>query len=59
MKKVKFFKDGIVCEGNLIEDKLFSGGKKIEFVNEEGTTCVYSIDIIKIIDDEYSGSTRN
>jgi hypothetical protein len=56
---VKFFKDGIVCEGNLIEDKLFSGGKKIEFVNEEGTTCVYSIDIIKIIDDEYSGSTRN
>lgn len=59
MKKVKFLKDGVVFEGNLIEDKYFSGGKKIEFVNEEGTTCIYSIDIIKIIDDEDTGSTRD
>ena len=59
MKKVKFLKDKIIFEGNLIEDKYFSGGKKIEFVNEEGTTCIYSIDIVKIIEDEYSGSTRN
>ena len=59
MKKVKFINNGITQEGLLIDDKHFVGGQKIEFTNEEGTKCVYGIDLVTILEDEYSGSTRN
>jgi|LakMenEpi03Aug12_release.lakeMendotaPanAssembly.Ray.scaffolds.fasta_scaffold3313548_2 hypothetical protein len=59
MKKVKFINNNIIQEGLLIDDKHFVGGKKIEFTNEEGTKCVYAIDLVTILNDEHSGSTRN
>jgi len=59
MKKVRFINNGVMQEGLLIDDKHFIGGQKIEFTNEEGTKCVYGIDLVTILEYEHSGSTRN
>ena len=60
MKKVKIINlDNDVFEANLVEDKNFVGGKKLEFINNDGVVCVYSINLVKILEDEYSGFTRS
>jgi hypothetical protein len=59
MKKVKFIKDGKIEEGRLIDDKYFVGGKKIEFKEKNGTKGFYCVGLVTILEDEYTGSTRN
>lgn len=48
-----------IIEAVVEEDKHFLGGKKVIYQNQDGTTCVMSLNLVKIIYDELSGSTRD
>jgi hypothetical protein len=48
-----------IIEAVVEEDEHFLGGKKIIYQNQDGTTCIVSINLVNIINDEFSGSTRD
>jgi hypothetical protein len=59
MKKVKLIYRDKEYFGFLEEDIKFLGGKKVIFDLENKTGAIISINLVKIIEDENTGSTRN
>lgn len=48
-----------IIEAVVEEDECFLGGKKVIYQNQDGTTCVMSLNLVNIIYDELAGLTRN
>jgi hypothetical protein len=59
MKKVKLIYCNKQYFGFIEEDKHFLGGKKVIFDLENNTGAIISINLVKIIEDEYTGSARS
>lgn len=56
---IKILSEEKIIEAVVEEDEHFLGGKKIIYQNQDGTTCIVSINLVNIINDEFSGSTRD
>ena len=56
---VKILVNGKIIEANIHEDDHFLGGKKAIYKNENKTTSIVSINLVNIVNDELSGSTRD
>ena len=56
---VRILVDDKIIDGVLEKNIHFLGSKKVTYQNQDGTTCILSINLVNIIYDELSGSTRN
>lgn len=56
---IKILSEEKIIEAVVEEDEHFLGGKKVIYQNQDGTTCVMSLNLVNIIYDELSGSTRD
>ena len=48
-----------IVEAIVEDDKHFDGGKKVIYQDKGGTTCLLSIKLVDIIEDEHTGSPRD
>ena len=56
---IKILSEEKIIKAVVEEDEHFLGGKKIIYQNQDGTTCIVSINLVNIINDELIGSTRD
>lgn len=56
---IKILNEEKIVEAVVEEDQYFLGGKKVIYQNQDGTRCILSINLVNIISDEFSGSTRD
>lgn len=59
LSQIKILVEGRVIEGTIEEDSHFLGGKKVIYETKSGVTAILSINLVNIVSDEISGSTRN
>lgn len=56
---IKILVDEQVIDAVVEKDEHFLGGHKVIYENQDGVSSIISIDLVNIVSDEYSGSTRN
>lgn len=58
-KNIKILVENDIVDATVEDDNHFTGGKKVTYKDKNGTTCLISISLVNIIEDEHTGSPRD